>query len=44
MKEKRGSKMHLKKLLTENFPNLKKETHLQVQKAQRIPNLHQDML
>ena len=24
--------------MTENFPNLKKETDIQVQKAQRVPN------
>ena len=25
-------------MMSKNFPNLKKETHLQVQEAQRIPN------
>lgn len=40
----KGIKNVFEEVMTENFPNLKKETHLQVQEAQRIPNLHQDML
>ena len=36
-RERRGLKMYMKKL-TENFPNLKKETDIQVQEAQRISN------
>ena len=40
----KGIKNVFEEIMTENFPNLKKETHLQVQEAQRIPNLHQDML
>ena len=36
--------------MAENFPNLKKETDIQVQEAKRVPNkmsltdLHQDIL
>ena len=40
-KEKRKSKklkIYLKKIMKENFPNLVKEIHIQVQAAQRVPN------
>ena len=30
--------IYLKKIVKENFPNLVKEIHMQVQEAQRIPN------
>ena len=37
-KERKGSKMYLRKFMAEKFPNLKKETDIQVQEIQSIPN------
>ena len=36
-REKGGENL-LKDIIAENFPNLGKETHIQVQKAQRVSN------
>ena len=30
--------IYLKKIVTENFPNLVKEIDMQIQEAQRVPN------
>ena len=31
-------KTYMKKIMKENFPNLAKETDIQIQEAQRVPN------
>ena len=35
--EKKGNENVFLKVMAENFPNLKKETDIQVQEAQRVP-------
>lgn len=37
-KERQGQKNYLKKIMAKNLPNLGKETDIQVQEAQRVPN------
>ena len=37
-KERKKLETYLKKIVTEDFPNLVKETAIQVQEAQRVPN------
>ena len=38
MRKSKKLKTYLKKIMKENFPNLVKETGIQVQEVQRIPN------
>ena len=41
----RGIENVLEEIMTKHFPNLRKETDIQVQEAQRVPNrLHQDII
>ena len=37
-RRERGIENVFKEIMAENFPNLKKETYTQTQKAQRVPN------
>ena len=37
-RRKRGIKNVFEEIMTENFPNLKKETDIQIQEAWRVPN------
>lgn len=37
-RERRGLKNVFQEIMTENFPNLKKETDIHVQEALRVPN------
>ena len=37
-KRKTGIKNVFEEIMAENFPNLKKETYIQVQETQRVPN------
>ena len=37
-KSEKGIKNVFEEIMTENLPNLKKETDIQVQEAQRVPN------
>ena len=37
-RNRKGDPHVLKEIMAEKFPNLKKETDIQIQKAQRVPN------
>ena len=37
-KKKKGDKNVFDEIMTENFPNLKKETDIQIQEAERVQN------